>query len=607
MEDSVQRVCEILRQMPFTDEALLQPFQERYRALAAPLLACGHHSGMYYLQNLGIALRLPWHTEYKSVHAPRAIDLLMAYFPEVPVYDKTRVIRSILELQEDSRAPVTPERKRGAILLLQDCIGYNDETPQQLISAFGIERETVLAVARASTVDYMQRHENVDPKDRSAWFPEHMVRSYGVRLQDIPLAERERTRCVQEVLSLPQSQERQRAAADFVARAEREHTAYLLPLALAGELSRSLESAEGGNIPRLLQAFSHAPAPKECLDQAVRLLFADTKGHAPTLSLRENGSQHLWMYLAKDPECAAAADLALDAFCLQQGLDAVRMRQMWSLSSNDRPDYRESMGSRIVQRKNVVAMAALERRAPGAIGYFQRRWNMHMFSRYPTETLAQIYKQETAREGALGEPRSKPKKTLLVLFPAADWNGAFDNQPLIEHIAKDAAAKGFHMHIAEADSRTAAIRALVRCSRRYGPVDVCIFGGHASKDSLSLGADELGKIRTEHFAFTRDEGGQAVPSEQLQRLRQYCSPSCRFIFKACSVGQEGGLAQTISQAMNVTTVAADVPTGLASVDLSQGTARFHKNAQAREYRQPQPPPRTFLQRLWQRLRGKKDT
>jgi hypothetical protein len=67
------------------------------------------------------------------------------------------------------------------------------------------------------------------------------------------------------------------------------------------------------------------------------------------------------------------------------------------------------------------------------------------------------------------------------------------------------------------------------------------------------------------------------------------------------------LAQTISQAMNVTTVAADVPTGLASVDLSQGTARFHKNAQTREYRQPQPPPRTFLQRLWQRLRGKKDT
>lgn len=608
LEDNVQRACEILCNIPFQDQKLLLPLQERYRAFAAPLLAyTSDHNGMYYLQNLGRVLRLPWHTEYKAQHAPRAIELLMAHFPEVPVYDKTRVTRAILDLQEDSKAPVTPERMRGAIELLRDCIGHTDDTPRKLIIAFGIDRDTVTAIASEKAADYMRRHEHADPQDRSAWYPEQMVRVYGVPLRDMPLAERERARIAQEVLSVQAPQERQQAATAFVQRAEREHTAYLLPLALAGELTRSLESPDSGTIPELLQAFSREPATKQYADQAVDLLFADRQQHAPALSLRERGSQHLWMHLAQDPRYAKYADDALDAFVTQQGFDAAQMRKMWALSSNDRTAYSATMGTRVVQMKNVAAILALERKAPGAAGYFLRRWNMHMFSRYPVDVLAQIHAQEMAREGALGEPRTKPKKNLLVLFPASDWNGAFDTWPLIDHLAKEAAAKGFHMHIAEAGSRMAAMRALARCAHRHGQVDVCIFGGHASKDSLSLGPDAPGQIRTEHFTFDSDETGQPVPPEQLRRLRNYLSPNCRVLFKACSVGQQGGLAQAVSQAMNVTAIAAEVPTGMESVDLSQGTVRYRNAAQAREYQQPKPPPRNFLQRLWQYFRGRKGT
>ncbi|HRH93477.1 MAG TPA: hypothetical protein PKV72_03000 [Candidatus Peribacteria bacterium] len=606
-EDHVRRVCEIMYQFPPQDLALIKPLQERYRALAPRLLLNStEFSGTYLLQELGIALRLPWHTELCEVHGPRAMDLLFTEYDAQPDYAKGRSIDTVTRLQNYCNAPVTDERRAGAVAMLRHAINYTGDTPTKLIAAFGIDEKTVRDVAREAASDYVQRHEHVEPQHRSAWAPEEMVRKYGVRPQDLPLVEREREACVRDVSTPRTPQERTAAAVEFVRKAEQNHTAYLLPLTLAAEVHRSLDEPQSATIHHLLHAFSAPPEVKAYRTKALRLLFADrAPQQLPVMDLGGDHARYLWSQLAEDPECAPAADHALDRFLSQYGLNPERMRQLWGLSSNNRKEYADTMGTRIVQAQNIQAISELEHRSPGAARYFYDRWNIGMFSRYPAHVLGPIRAAEEADRRETGKPRSKPKKTLLVLFPAADWNGAFHGHELINQLSEECSAKGFHMHIAEAGSRISAMRAFARVARQHGPIDVCVLGGHANKDSLTLGPDDLGKIKTDHFAFSDTEAGQTVPNEQLQRLRSYCSPNCRIIFKACSVGQSGGLAQAVSRAMNVTSVGAECPTGLKAVDLATGNPQYRDAGVAREYQQPRPPPSGFLGRLWRALRRKK--
>ncbi len=606
-EDYVRRVCEIMYQFPPRNLELIKPLQARYRALAPRLLLNStEFSGTYHLQELGIALRLPWHTEMREIHGPKAIDLLMAEFDQEPDYDKGRSVDSATRLQQLCKVTVTPERRAGAIAMLRYAIGYSDDTPTKLIDAFGIDRKTVTDIASEAAADFALRHEHVAPEDRSAWTAQEMVRKYGVRPQDLPLVERERAACVHDVCAPNTPQERSAAAAAFVRRAEENHTAYLLPLTLAAEVHRSLEEPKSATIHYVLHAFAAPPEVKEYRTQALRLLFAGrTSEQLPPVDLNGNHARYLWEQLADDAECAPAANHVLDQFLSQHGLNPEYMRQQWELSSNNRKEYKDTMGTRIVQAQNIEAIANLEERSSGASRYFADRWNINMFSRYPTHVLGHIRAKERIAQRNAGKPRSKPNKTLLVLFPAADWNGAFHNHALINQLWEEAESKGFDMHIAEAGSRTSAMRAFARCARQHGPIDVCVLGGHANKDSLTLGPDDLGKIKTDHFAFAKSEDGQSIPPEQLQRLRAYCSPNCRIIFKACSVGQSGGLAQAVSTAMNVTSVGAECPTGLQSLDLETGNPCYRDANAAREYKQPNPPPKNFFGRLWSALRRKK--
>ncbi|MBP9750431.1 MAG: hypothetical protein KBC95_01145 [Candidatus Peribacteraceae bacterium] len=614
-DNYVIRICEITYFLPFADKTRLASAQARFRQLAPGMLRhLGNFEGEYCVQNLGNCLKINWWQEMKEDYAPKALDRLFAEFPSAPNYEKGSYVDRATNLQDRSQAEVTPERRRGALALLPVALGYTDGTAAKLAKAFGLEADEVRAIARDEAEAHMRREENAPLPDRSSWYLKHLVTHYGIRPGDVPALEKERDALATAIGGDQSNDQRAESAERFLQNGRGSGSAHLLPLALHAEILRSIESPDGGTLAQLLPAFKRKPETEQQLHQALELLFGSNPGHPePELDLGRPGERALWRELASQTTLRPAADRALDSFLERHGLDPQDMRRHWLLASNERKDLlasgeiTEEISVLNVQEKNAAAIAALDAALPGTARYFHQKWGMKMFSRYEPATLAETRTREDKRTQERPEKPRKRRKNLLVILASDDWNGAYARTSRTELIADTAKAQGYDIHFAEAGSKMGAVLALARCARDNGPIDAAIIGGHGSSNVLVFGQEQMGRMTTDDFKLSDDEDVRTKQAAKAAKLREYFAPDARVILDSCKVGDEKGLAETISRTLNVDTIgASNITTGIDGLDLTTGTVNFGHSSgnngqptMARYFRQPNPPRRT----VWQRLKG----
>lgn len=207
----------------------------------------------------------------------------------------------------------------------------------------------------------------------------------------------------------------------------------------------------------------------------------------------------------------------------------------------------------------VEAMVGLEKERPGSTRVLREEFGIENFGKYSREQLAS---QFDARDDT-----SLPYG--VVIYPKSDYNGAFGiwTGKLNEVDTISRALEETHrVRVYEAGSRTGVVRALLKTKHRYaerggGKIAFALIGGHGTKDSVQFGdGDDMVRLRTEDLA-----GRGAARAGQ-----EFFEPGATVILSSCSTGQEGGIAQKMSEALGGRVIAPDIPTRIDSMNIRTG-------------------------------------
>lgn len=260
-------------------------------------------------------------------------------------------------------------------------------------------------------------------------------------------------------------------------------------------------------------------------------------------------------------------------------------------------------------KRNIEAAERLEKKQPGSVKKLFKKFGIANFDRYDSETLLRQLEVED---------HNTPYG--VVVFPEADWNGAFfQNKYKLEKMRKKLLGGGYEMKIIEAASQLEMSRRLLNFHKKYSPggnkIDFLAIGGHGTKSTVALGIDkELLSNDTppplpEGFSSESDyenalsqwQKTQQEPTINLKETidqrttmtaydikegrgkgirraaNEWFDQNAPVIFISCSTGIEGGIAQTTSKELGFKTIGPDRPTAIEEINVSfdnQGKPKF---------------------------------
>lgn len=205
---------------------------------------------------------------------------------------------------------------------------------------------------------------------------------------------------------------------------------------------------------------------------------------------------------------------------------------------------------------HLTSMRELEHHTKGSVKRLVETYGIREFSRYSTEMLT----AQLAEEG-----ETKPYGVMI--FPRADYNGAFDyrtHRAPLDQLQRDMRGR-LGIKIVEVESVSEATRQLVGLDTRYGKeekMSFVIIAGHGSESSIQFGdtgtsGDKLSQKR--------------IQTPSFRKARQLLKPKAPLLLISCSTGADQGIADELSRALDASVVAPKIPANVASITTNFGS------------------------------------
>ncbi len=234
--------------------------------------------------------------------------------------------------------------------------------------------------------------------------------------------------------------------------------------------------------------------------------------------------------------------------------------------------------------RNFWEMFYLEKKQPGSARRLFKEFGIANFSRYDRDMLLRQL-----------EMADKDVPYGVIMYPEADWNGAFfQNYETLAEASLKLRTGGFETRIVEAGSQRELARRLLRLHKRYSPAghkfSFAIVGGHGSADSLTLGRNKAVDRVPESDSFSEDDQHQKewemwgliykqnkgeFSKKDIEEgsginlaLQEWFEPNAPKVLISCSTGVEGGIAEVVSTRSSGETIAPKIPTNVRRIDVS---------------------------------------
>jgi len=231
--------------------------------------------------------------------------------------------------------------------------------------------------------------------------------------------------------------------------------------------------------------------------------------------------------------------------------------------------------------ENLLAVARLEKMRPGSARALYEQYGIANFARYDSNILLRQL-----------DVADKDPRYGVVIYPEADWNGAFfQNAQQLYDASLQLRVGGFETRIVEAGSQRELARRLLRLHKKYSPAgnkfSFSIIGGHGSPNSLALGNDKSldpppfpdptksdaerereleawrNSISTDTGSF---ETGDLLEGDGINRaLEEWFEPNAPKVLVSCSTGAEGGIAERASTQTSGEIIAPKIPTNIKKI------------------------------------------
>lgn len=600
-EEFWHRVAFLQYQLPLQSPERLKLVQDHIRKMAPTLVMYGED---YMLQELGIPFHVHWWDEVQMTFGPQALKAMADGAEEHGVN-----LERFLKIQEWYKIPVTPELRACAERVLRRCLTYLNQEPEKLIEQFQIPPERVHEIAALYVGDTFQRKTDYRMKNKK-WLTrdqleynvdlENPMKKHHVGIEEVPSMKIFSEELCDVVDHLHPGDD----AADDVERfryslAERGAEQFL-PTILAGSLTMVLRSGDAKKLAALKRFAEIASMPEWVFPNALELIFESRSPDAkPLLHFELKEHQELWKTAYLNPEARNGALVEVRKVLEGVGLDAEEMMKSWDLSCNNQKRYREKHGTEQIYAKNAAMIAAMERLQPGMVRRFHDKWGVTMFCRMEEKGMVQIYRQETETT------KKSSRGPFLIIYPEADWNGAFHDPATMQGYIDEALRNGFDVHVAQAGNKKEALRILERCTHLYGKIPQAMIGGHSDGLNIYFGKDTDSAFAAQDLHMTTgDEKETRKRHRHRDIVRDYFTDDAKVYFNSCSVAKDGGIAKKIQEVFSISTMGATTPASLKSVNVAKRTAHYASGSSPAESRSfSPPPPPTRMQRVMGFLRS----
>ncbi|MBP9738158.1 hypothetical protein KBD20_00545 [Candidatus Saccharibacteria bacterium] len=218
------------------------------------------------------------------------------------------------------------------------------------------------------------------------------------------------------------------------------------------------------------------------------------------------------------------------------------IRENWFFASRDNPT--EGLAP------NLIKTLDLECERPGSVKLLSEFYGIRNFSRYPTEMLIEQFDAHTEIAKPYG----------IIIGSVEDHNGALNgyapiDKMFIRHFHDDVKPKHI-LRVCEAADEYELRELLDRFSSMYGTdnkIDFALVEAHGSARGIRLSQHELGVL---------------MVTSKLSDLSGYFNSQGCMILNSCSTGVSGGIAQRLSEQLQITVMGPLEDTGLHSIEVT---------------------------------------
>lgn len=210
--------------------------------------------------------------------------------------------------------------------------------------------------------------------------------------------------------------------------------------------------------------------------------------------------------------------------------------------------------------ENLLSVETLEKERPGIVNALNSEFGITLFGFYSKDVLVDQFDNRDNLETPYG----------IYLSARADGSGVFQTtREPIEKLAGEIKGKS-HLRIVEAGSRLEVAKSLVRLDRKYGSsnkIQFAVITGHGQKEDIQFGP----RWRKGSLLTIQDLQGEGT-----KRSGEFFVDHPTIILVSCSTGQEGGIAQEISEKLGADVIAPDSLARIRSIDVdfASGEPKF---------------------------------
>lgn len=272
----------------------------------------------------------------------------------------------------------------------------------------------------------------------------------------------------------------------------------------------------------------------------------------------------------------AAIDLA--------GLDGSKIIDSWAQAGDESLAKKHGPSHQYAYEKNLKALYDLKQTSAEAPKELYERFGITHFGRYDKKMLFRQY-----------EERESQVPYGIVVYPEADWNGAFfQNSSQLAQAGLKLFMGGLETRIVETGSQKELARRLSRLHKKYSlgghKFAFAIVAGHGSKNSIAFGNDrmssppplpdseksqgeyekELGIWRiskpTDAGSFVSDD---LLEGKGINRaLKEWFEKDAPKVLVSCSTGVDGGIAERVSAQTTGEVTAPKIPTNVKKIEVT---------------------------------------